>query len=76
VERLLPKGWTVETLKRKHTSEPANPDIANAFFRARYIEIWGRGILNIVEQCTKAGLPEPVYEDKWERLIVGMANLY
>ena len=61
----LPRGWTVDTLKIKHTSEPANPDIAKAFFRAGYIETWGRGTVNIVEYCTQAGLPEPVFEGKW-----------
>lgn len=68
----LPKGWTTDTLKRKHISEPANPDIANTFFRAGYIETWGRGTLNIVEYCKKAGLPEPVYEDKWG----GLATIF
>ena len=55
----LPQGWTVETLKKHHKSEPPNPDIANAFFRAGYIEVWGRGTLNIVNYCKNAGLPEP-----------------
>ncbi len=38
----LPENWTIETLTDKHTSEPANPDIAKAFFRAGYIEILGQ----------------------------------
>ncbi|MCD6115569.1 putative DNA binding domain-containing protein, partial [bacterium] len=54
----LPDTWTVETLKQKHPSLPANPDIANTFFRAGYIEIWGRGTLNVVNYCVDAGLPE------------------
>ena len=29
---ILPEGWTVESLTRKHASEPFNPDVANAFF--------------------------------------------
>ncbi len=66
----LPKGWTTETLKIKHTSEPANPNIAKAFFRAGYIETWGRGTLNMVEYCTRVGLPEPVFEGKWGGLAV------
>ena len=37
----------------------ANPDIAKAFFRAGYIEHWGRGTVNIIEYCKQAGLPEP-----------------
>ena len=66
----LPKGWTTETLKIKHTSEPANPDIAKAFFRAGYIETWGRGTTNIVKYCTQQGLPEPVFEGKWGGIAV------
>ena len=37
----LPGGWKIKTSKSKHISEPPNTDIANAFFRAGYIEIWG-----------------------------------
>jgi len=44
----LPSDWNVETLLRKHSSEPFNPDIANAFFRAGKIEAWGRGIERIL----------------------------
>lgn len=43
----------------KHPSKPYNPDIANAFFRSGYIELWGRGIIKIMNECTKAGLPAP-----------------
>lgn len=61
----LPDGWTIDTLKMKHSSIPANPDIAKVFFRAGYIEEWGRGTVNVVKYCKEAGLPEPVYTDKW-----------
>jgi len=57
----LPEHWTIETLLEKHASKPFNPDIANAFFRAGYIESWGRGISKMREQCIAAGLPEPIY---------------
>ncbi len=57
----LPEGWTLETLKQKHSSIPANPDIARVFFRAGYIENWGRGIRDMMRYCTRAGLPEPFY---------------
>ncbi len=60
----LPRNWTVDTLKEKHVSEPANPDIANTFFRAGYIEAWGRGTLNIVEFCKQAGIAEPNFDDQ------------
>lgn len=57
----LPEDWTVERLLTKHPSKPYNPDIANAFFRSGYIELWGRGTLKIVRECIAAGLPQPVY---------------
>ena len=55
----LPEGWTAETLLRPHASQPHNPDVANAFFRAGEIEAWGRGIERIVSACRQAGVPEP-----------------
>lgn len=58
---VLPLGWTVETLMEKHRSEPHNPNIANAFFRAGYVETWGRGIEKICEACKKHGVPNPEY---------------
>lgn len=58
---VLPVGWTVETLMEKHRSEPHNPNIANAFFRAGYVETWGRGIEKICEACKKHGVPNPEY---------------
>jgi len=49
----LPHDWTVQKLKAKHPSQPFNPDIANAFFRAGEIEAWGRGIERI---CTYSSM--------------------
>jgi ATP-dependent DNA helicase RecG len=57
----LPESWTIDTLQKKHSSIPYNPDISNAFFRIGYIEAWGRGIRKMNEQCAKAGLPQPLY---------------
>ena len=58
----LPDDWTLEKLLDKHPSLPYNPDIANAFFRAGYIESWGRGMKKIIDECTNAGLPEPAFD--------------
>lgn len=58
----LPDDWTVEKLLDKHASMPYNPDIANTFFRAGYIESWGRGMLKIRTECTNVGLPEPEFD--------------
>ena len=37
---VFPTGWTKETLMERHRSMPYNPDIANTFFRAGYVETW------------------------------------
>lgn len=58
---ILPTGWNVESLMRPHRSVPFNPSIANAFYRAGYIEAWGRGIQKICEACRKLGTPNPEY---------------
>lgn len=58
---ILPFGWTAETLLSKHTSKPYNPDIANAFYRAGYIESWGRGIQKICDSCSSLGTRNPEY---------------
>ena len=58
---ILPSGWTVETLMEKHRSKPFNPNIANGFFRAGFIETWGRGIEKICEACKNYGTKLPEY---------------
>jgi len=63
-EGRLPENWTVEKLLQKHSSKPRNPDIANTFFRAGYIESWGRGTIKIIEQSIKHGLPTPEFKNE------------
>lgn len=58
---ILPSGWTVEILMGKHRSKPFNPNIANGFFRAGFIETWGRGIEKICEACKNYGTILPEY---------------
>ncbi len=58
----LPETWTVDHLLRKHRSRPYNPKIAYAFYRAGYIETWGRGIERITDACKDAGKREPLFE--------------
>ena len=57
----LPRGISVEDLKRDHPSRPRNPLIAEVFFRRGLVERWGRGTQKIVELCTRAGHPEPEF---------------
>jgi ATP-dependent DNA helicase RecG len=58
----LPHDWTVDRLTEKHSSQPFNPDIANAFFRAGAIESWGRGIERIMSACRESGTPRPTID--------------
>ncbi len=58
----LPDNWTLEKLLGKHPSCPFNPLLANAFFRAGYIESWGRGIQKILRECREHGIEPPLYD--------------
>jgi len=61
----LPDDLPIEKLKEKHASRPRNKHIAEVFFRAGYIESWGRGIDKILTACREEGLPEPIFEEAW-----------
>ena len=58
---VFPSDWTADTLLQKHRSLPHNPDIATTFFRAGFIESWGRGIEKICTLCKEYGIPSPEY---------------
>lgn len=58
---VFPNDWTTENLMKTHNSRPYNPDLANTFFRAGYIEAWGRGIQKICEECDLIGAEIPKY---------------
>lgn len=58
---MLPFGWTAERLLGSHASKPYNPDIARVFYRAGYIESWGRGIQKIIDACKNLGADAPEY---------------
>jgi len=57
----MPVDVPIEKLFKPHSSEPRNPNIANVFFKAGYVESWGRGYKNIIDICKlrKAKLPIP-----------------
>lgn len=64
-EGKLPEGLTLEDLKRKHSSRPNNPVIAGVLFKGGLIEAWGRGTINIINECKKANLPEPIFQSEF-----------
>lgn len=75
-EGKLPEGFSIEDLKKKHTSRPYNPTIASVFFKGGLIEAWGRGTINIISECLKAGLPEPSFESEFGGISVKLFKPY
>ncbi len=60
-DAIIPNGWTADTYLGSHKSTPYNKLIANAFYKAGYIESWGKGIQKMCEACKNEGLPSPEY---------------
>ena len=60
---LLPKELTPAALMQKHSSYPRNHNIANVFYKAGFVESWGRGFKKIAEEFERASLPLPTIEE-------------
>ena len=60
---LLPKELTPAALLQKHSSYPRNHNIANVFYKAGFVESWGRGFKKIAEEFERASLPLPTIEE-------------
>lgn len=74
-ECVFPSDWTMESLLQRHQSRPYNPKIARAFFRAGYIESWGRGIQKIFEVCNEYGALQPEYVVHSEDIMLKLAAI-
>ena len=72
---IFPDDWTVDDLLEAHKSRPYNPLIANTFFRAGFVEAWGRGIQKIKDSCILAGNDIPEYKVKREDITVTFKSL-
>ncbi|MEN6468812.1 MAG: ATP-binding protein [Smithella sp.] len=66
----LPPGIVVADLKKWHLSKPRNELLADVFFKAGMIEAWGHGTVKIIDECKKAGLPEPEFREEFGGLSV------
>ena len=67
---ILPIGLTVDKLSQPHSSRPRNRNIANVFYRAGFIEAWGRGIFKITSGFVSAGLGAPVFSESCGGMLV------
>lgn len=59
----LPPDLRIDDLKRRHRSVLRNKLIGAMFYEAGLIEKWGSGTNRIIEECKKAGLPEPEWRE-------------
>lgn len=66
----LPERWTLEKLMGKHPSHPFNPLLASAFFRAGYVESWGRGIEKMRRECANHDAPAPIFDTSMSGLML------
>ena len=66
----LPERWTLEKLMGKHPSHPFNPLLASAFFRAGYVESWGRGIEKMRRECADHDAPAPIFDTSMSGLML------
>jgi len=57
----LPRGITVDELKKPHSSILRNPKIANVLYNLGYIEKWGIGTLEVIKKCLLNGNGEPIF---------------
>lgn len=60
----FPDEIAKQDLFKKHYSKPYNPLIAQTFFKAGFIESWGRGFEKIRKECEEYGSPLPEVEIK------------
>ncbi len=68
----LPPALTPELLRKPHASIPRNPLIADPLYLVRYIEKAGTGILDMIDLCRKAELPEPDFRQDGGQFIQTM----
>lgn len=66
----LPEKITPENIEDVHASYPRNKNIAFAFYKAGFIESWGRGWKKICNGFVSAGLPKPTIESKQGGVLV------
>lgn len=66
----LPDKITPENIEDVHASYPRNKNLAFAFYKAGFIESWGRGWKKICDGFQAAGLPKPTIESKQGGVLV------
>lgn len=66
----FPEELASQNLFEKHYSKPYNPLIAQTFFKAGFIESWGRGFEKIKNECQKYNTPIPEIDIKTSGVMI------
>ena len=66
----LPEGYNTEIMLGSHLSKPRNKLIASVFYKAGFIETWGRGIDKVKEAFGKENLVLPTFENAFGGTLV------
>lgn len=66
----LPEPLTTDDLTEEHRSVLRNPSIGECFFLIKFIERWGTGTNEIIQECLNHDLPEPEFKIITESLVV------
>lgn len=59
----LPADFDRQKASKTYLSNPRNHLIAGVFYKAGFVESWGRGIGKVCTAFTAANLPEPTFEN-------------
>ena len=59
----LPNGLVIKDLYKEHESIPKNPLLAETLYYTGLIDVWGRGIQNILDMLKIEGLTKPKFEE-------------
>ena len=65
-----PIGFNTKNANIEHISKPRNKLIANVFYKAGFIESWGRGISKVCKDFASAGLQKPEFSNFWNGSLV------
>ena len=66
----LPAAITPKNIEKVHASYPRNKNLAFVFYKAGFIESWGRGWQKICDGFQTAGLPKPTIESSQGGVLV------
>ncbi len=66
----LPRGITLEELKKTHESFPRNSKITHVMYKRGIIESIGTGTQEMLEECRTIGAPEPEYIERGTTFVV------